>query len=346
MGRSIGHADTFSAPNIFKNGGFETDDTDFWTANNYGVSISKAVVDQQHGCRSFASLLLSSDKPFSFIQSFSGEHVFVDYVENSDSDAPLYRLDMGYPGVNDNGLIPPTGDYSLYGGPVTLSFSIKVIGGKVNIYGMFNEKDKFSDHTSVDTVLTSSLELIAKNYQTIVWARPTATFTPTQFIHSAGIYIERVEGSPQVEFGNIQLVSGEYQYLPYTGCVFSRTLPKNATVFAMGSSCPPGFKQIYEGETFFIKDGAPSTVGGSEKHESHEITQYMRDDEDETNANNDDWYKRFIINDPNIVSSKILESDQIRADDGRLAHEHEITAPAINDNSVPIWRGVLLCRKK
>ena len=355
--------DMYSAPNLFKNGGFELNDFDFWEYTGYSPSIKTAAVDSVYGCRVYATVLLSSGTPFVYRQYFQQQNnSFMDIMERPEK-YPVTRIEMplnlstSSPSFYANDTVAALADDSIFGTSVTLGISLRVRGGTANIYGVFYYKSQFSDeyNSAGDLTQTYASELVtlsAGDFDTI-WHRPTCTFGVEAYIYAVGLHVERVSGSPQVDFGNIQLVEGAHDTAPYTGCLFCKSVPKTAIVMSIGPGCPSGYEKV-EGVGNFIRAAAPGEVGGSDSH-THTYNQSMRGGTDESQELDDDWPRVLLINDKKIASLnspaaapayEFDSTDRVSGDDGRVAHEHTISSPGKQANSIPNWKGVLLCRRK
>ena len=80
-------ADTFLLNNIFFNGGFETQDLDFWDSSVVPSLILKQSVDSSVGCRNYVDFLVG-DAPIYLEQSFE-YRVSVDGTGENRIDMPF-----------------------------------------------------------------------------------------------------------------------------------------------------------------------------------------------------------------------------------------------------------------
>lgn len=340
---TLRYADVFLAPNLFRNGGFETGDTDFWDISSSSSLALNQEVDNKYGCRNFMHFLLSREDP-TYI-----EHTF-DFVEGNIVDNDSYQRIDNYLDSSETGA---SGD-ALRGCPLTSSASVRVVGGTVNIYGIFGLKDDLNAPTAIIPNYTLDSILYYSNFSNKSWERVTGNmpveFPDGKYVYSAGFKFERVSGSPQVYIGNMQLSEGQYNYMPYTGCLFSKILPKGALVWSLANTPPPGFEKVSD-SVFFVRSGTPGEDGGENSH-THEYIQTMRDSEEFPRE--DDWVRVELLNDLNALQNGLTATDEpdkatpdvILVDDGRKIHTHGNASPGGANNSIPLSRKYTLCRKK
>jgi len=340
MGRRF--CTTHSAPNILRNGCFETGDADFFNVSGPSYSIIKTdTTNSPEGCLNYLRVIVSTaTDPIVIHQSLLSQ--LGEYVDLR-SGQERFDARLGIPEMN-HGLVYT--DFSS-------ALSIRVIGGKVKISGEAIVRvlaggvpDATITHSFGGTLVENEWTRITFNFDAVGTADP-----PTHLVHSIGFKIEFVSGSPEIHIGKMSAIEGLYTTLAYSGCMFSQAFPKGAGVLSLGRIAPPGFQVFSLDKSFFIKGGTPGEEGGS-KHHEHNVRQEMADHTD--SSINDEWYKRAFLVDKNILgtgsvaSIDIDDSDQVYIDDGTVSHQHDSISPssAVSDNTTPLWRGLTLCIKK
>ena len=133
------------------------------------------------------------------------------------------------------------------------------------------------------------------------------------------------------------LAAGAYDALPYTGDPAALVFPRGAIVMAMGLVCPPGFVPV-EFDEQYPREGTPGETGGSKKHE-HSLQQSMYP---ETG-----WSRRSLLDSDdarNSVIPNMREWEESKGDPA-LEHEHQIKDDSGQNNTEPISRNYLFCKR-
>ena len=327
IGRQVG--DIFSVPNLFRNGGLDFWDASllqppFCTINGALKSGSSAdslwdivlneTPDAPGAPANYFKLTIIRNEPVSIGQDFS--------------TSPGGTLDHVTP--IDPGELNLTGFYAsemnlLYQGEFTLSFAVRVPKGSVSVGFAWVGADGADNYVELDGQVGGSR-----------WRRFSGVFSPgKKRLTVVGPRLQRRGLSQAIEahVGNIMLAPGAYDDLPYTGDPAAAVLPKGAIVLRAGVSCPPGFMALDVGKVF-PREGTGS--GGASYH-THVIGQEM--------LPTGNWPRRSLLDSGDARGIVGVSEDSSSKADPADDHQHPIGTDTGADNTTPINRGFVLCKR-
>lgn len=343
------------------NGGFE-EDTPIeegvvpvgWEFRNIGLhpAVISSINETGDDCKTDQETLTTQVDLVNFWQRFvepqryPGYRSFVQFSVGS-PDTPieakmvLANRQSFNPWVTSPNQVPYPDSRKPYAGyaddlPYTLCFSLEVISGtgRIETYSEWDDQGTLvgvnDDGADISTV-GQGPDLVAANLKAAAWDRfcftgrfkRLGTFSDEAFLTGQVLRLVRTGTDPfVVKFTASLVVVGQYAEVPYPGDLSYMVDPRNTVVLVYGDACPPGFRELDEGNNLFLK-GAIETAellstGGSEFHE-HDVTDRV-----------------------NGGTEKSRNTGSLRPSISRRNHSHP-SGPGI---SVPSSRTVTLCVKR
>jgi len=335
MGISRHYGDVLSVPNLFRNGGLDFQDPEGAIPPFY--SLGGAV---RAGLQ--AGAINTWRQVFGEVPTIAGApfNYFKFILPKSDPVTVGQDLTLVFGAVFDHVVPIEPGELSLYGykategnlvyqGPVTLSFSLRVIQGEISVgfTRNYHVNDPADEYEELDPSFSSR-----------AWKRFTGTFEAANVrlgIVAAQFQRKGRAQAVEVHIGNMMLATGAYDDLPYTGDPSAAVFPRGAIVMCMGTVAPPGFTPVAQDDVF-PREGSPGESGGSPYH-THELNQKM----DPPSG----WPRRSLLasNEARVVPG--LDEDPGSKADAADDHQHPLTSDAGANNTEPIYRSFLFCKR-
>jgi len=382
---STRHLDTYSLPNLLINGGFDHLETidgnfvpHFWSftevappsasaknPNYYTVTQNKPLT-RKEDVRDYLTIKLATKPSATMTQSFMIDSgVALDFpipLAPQTEAAPTSRKEVafGYLGKYDRFLARSS--------TFSLGVSIQVMQGSATITASFVNAAGSPIVTA--TLVTSASAQFTKQR----WRRHVVKLTPEYTPAALKLTITRAAATEYLEIniGNMQLVCGAYDDVPYTGDRLLSAIPKNAIVMSMGSSCPPGFVEL-ENPDVSIPEGwavqdptltscknlfpigstavNPANLQGDPTHnrDSYDFT-LRRDDVRALESFDSIYGNPVTVANSNsgtntttpvgYAAEGVCPGDEAN-EKGTADHEHNVTA----GGSIPVHRSLRFCRK-
>lgn len=335
MGISRHYGDVLSVPNLFRNGGLDFQDPGGAIPPFYSLGgvvrkgLMPGVVNTWE--QVFGEVPDAAGAPFNYIKLL---------LPKSDPVTVGQDLTLAFGAVFDHVVPIDPGEMSAYGyhategnlvyqGPVTISFAVRVIQGEVRVG--FTRNNNVSDPADEYEELDSS-------FSSKTWRRYTGTFEADNVrLGVVAAQLQRKGGAQAVEvhIGNIMLSTGAYDDLPYTGDPSAAVFPRGAIVMCMGTVAPPGFIPVAQ-DAVFAREGVPGDDGGALFH-THELAQKMDPEAG--------WPRRSLLGSDESSIVPGFESDSSSKADAADDHEHPLTGDAGANNTEPIYRSFLFCKR-
>jgi hypothetical protein len=334
MGISRHYGDVLSVPNLFRNGGLDFQDPGGAIPPFYslGGAVRSGLV---------AGAVNSWSQVFGEIPDVAGAPTnYLKFVlPKSDPVTVGQDLTLAFGAVFDHAVPIEPGIMSRHGylategnlvyqGPVTLSFSLRVMQGEISVgftrnYNVAEPADEYEE--------------LDPSFSRKTWRRFTGNFEAANVrlgVVAAQFQRKGRAQSVEVHIGNMMLATGAYDDLPYTGDPAAAVFPRGAIVMCMGTVPPPGFVPVTQDEVF-PREGAPGESGGTLYH-THEINQTM--------SPSAGWPRSSLLGDddkgiPGIDMDTDSKADA--ADD----HTHPLTSDQGANNTEPNYRAFLFCKR-
>ncbi len=335
MGISRHYGDVLSVPNLFRNGGLDFQDPEGAIPPFYSLGgavkpgLLPGVVNTWE--QVFGEVPDVAGSPFNYLK-FS--------LLKSDPVTVGQDLTLAFGAVFDHVVPIDPGELSPYGyqategnlvyqGPVTISFSIRVLQGEISV--------GFTRNNNVDDP-ADEYEEIDSSFSSKTWRRYTGTFEADNVrlgVVAAQFQRKGRAQAVEVHIGNMMLSTGAYDALPYTGDPSAAVFPRGAIVMCMGTVAPPGFTPVAQDDVF-PREGVPGEEGGARYH-THELTQTM-----DPPAG---WPRRSLLASDESKVVPGMEPDTDSKADAADDHEHPLTSDVGANNTEPIHRSFLFCKR-
>jgi hypothetical protein len=335
MGISRHYGDVLSVPNLFKNGGLDFQDPEGATPPFYSVggAIRKAIAPGAVNTweQVFGEVPDVAGAPFNYLK-------FI--LPKSDPVTVGQDLTLAFGAVLDHAVPVDAGEMSTYGyyategnlvyqGPITVSFSLRVVQGAVSVgfTRNYNVSDPADEYEELDPSFSSS-----------TWRRFTGTFEAANVrlgIVAAQFQRKGRSQAVEVHIGNMMLATGAYNDLPYTGDPAAAVFPRGAIVMCMGTVAPPGFAPVSQDDVF-PREGVPGESGGA-LHHTHEMNQKMYPPSG--------WPRRSLLGSDEARVVVGMDEDAGSKADPARDHTHELSGDQGSNNTEPIYRAFLFCKR-
>jgi hypothetical protein len=334
MGISRHYGDVLSVPNLFRNGGLDFQDPEGAIPPFYSIGGATKT-----GLVSGA--LNSFDQVFGEVPDAAGApfNYFKFIMPNSEPVTVGQDLTLAFGAVLDHvvpidpGELAPFGYRAtegnlVYQGPVTISFAMRVLQGEVSVGFTRNNNvdDPADEYEELDPAFSSN-----------AWRRFTGTFEADNVrlgVVAAQFQRKGRAQAVEVHIGNIMLATGSYDDLPYTGDPAAAVFPRGAIIMSMSTVAPPGFTVLGQDDVF-PREGEPGEEGGTLYH-THELTQQM-----EPTAG---WPRRSLLSEDDRGIPN-LDPDPDSKADAADQHTHPLTSDSGANNTEPIYRSFLFCKR-
>ena len=384
---STRHLDTYSLPNLLINGGFDHLETvgdnfvpHFWkfgdvappdpaakNPNCYIVTQNKPLT-RKEDVRDYLTIKLATKLSATMTQSF-----MIDSGVALDFPIPLAPQTEAVPTTRKEVAFGYLGKYDRFlarSSTFSLGVSLQVMQGSATITAAFLDS---SGAPITTATLTSSF---SAQFTKQKWRRYVVKMTPEYTPAAIKLTITRANTTEYLELnmGNMQLVCGAYDDVPYTGDRLLSAIPKNAIVMSMGTSCPPGFVELENPEAT-LPDGwlaqdptltsrknlfpigatsvDPTALVGDPSHnrDSYKFTLRREDvvplesfdsvfGNPITSAANNSSSGTNTTTAVGYASGGVCPGDEAN-EDGSADHQHNVAA----GGSIPVNRSLRFCRK-
>jgi len=335
MGISRHYGDVLSVPNLFRNGGLDFQDPEGAIPPFYSLGGSVRSGSGEGVVNTWSQVFGETpDKagaPFNYLRFLLpksdpvivGQDLTLSFGAVFDHVVPI---DPGNT-MSYRGYLSTEGNL-VYQGPVTLSFSMRVVQGGVSVgfTHNYNVEDPADQYTELDPSFSSK-----------TWRRFTGSFDAANVRLGVVAAQFQRKGSAQaveVHIGNMMLAVGAYDDLPYTGDPAAAVFPRGAIVMCMGTVPPPGFVPVAQDDVY-PREGVPGESGGTLNH-THEIEQKM--------SPTTGWPKRSLLGEVD-QPIKDVEVDPNSKADPAEEHTHPVSSGGGENNTEPNYRSFLFCKR-
>lgn len=335
MGITRHYGDVLSVPNLFRNGGLDFQDPEGAIPPFYSLGgavktglLPGAVNTWQ---QVFGEVPDVAGAPFNYLK-------FI--LPKSDPVTVGQDLTLAFGAVFDHIVPIDPGEMAPYGylategnlvyqGPITISFSLRVMQGEISL--------GFTRNNNVDDP-ADEYEEIDSSFSSRSWKRFTGAFEADNVrlgIVAAQFQRKGRAQALEVHIGNMMLATGAYDDLPYTGDPAAAVFPRGAIVMCMGTVAPPGFSPVAH-DGVFPREGTSGESGGALFH-THELNQKM-----DPPAG---WPRRSLLGSDEARVVPGLEEDPGSKADAADDHTHPLTSDSGANNTEPIYRSFLFCKR-